>query len=189
MEEDMRVISTLEELKVFNDPYRMQIIRTFQQSKDPLTVKGCADIMNEVPAKVHYHVQKLLKINILQLDHIEVINGINAKYYTMPKKSFTVSLKGDSSIDLYQNLAHVHNMVSRLMDEFKDAFMKSSSHAVENDLKQDKEVGLLTSNTIHLTEEEFEELSKFLTTSAEKYKENQENKREYTFFAGLAKKR
>ncbi len=188
MDDNLRVISTKEELKIFSDPYRMKIIRTFQKSSTPLTVKGCADLMGEVPANVHYHVKKLLKVNILELDHIEVINGINAKFYKLPKTSFTISLKEDDGIELYQRLTQVHNLVSRLMDDFKEDFMKSSSYAVEHKVKGESEIGMMSAKSVYLTEEEFNKISKMLSEIPDDYKEDGENKILYSFLGGLAKK-
>lgn len=185
MDNNMRVISTEEELKIFSDPYRMKIIKTFQKSEGPLTVKACADIMGEVPAKVHYHVKKLLKINILELDHVEVINGINAKYYRMPKQSFTISLK--DSEDQLRQMTQVHLLVSRIIEDFKDEFMKSSAYAVEHKIQEDSEVGMLASNEIHLTEEEFKELSKLLTELPQKYKKDGPNKKTYVYLGGVGR--
>ena len=76
-----RTVTTNEEFKILADPYRMSILNVFFQNKIPMTTKQVADELGEVPAKVHYHIQKLLKIELLVLDHIKVINGINAKYY------------------------------------------------------------------------------------------------------------
>lgn len=188
MDDNLRIISTKEELKIFSDPYRMKIIKTFQRSTTPLTVKGCADLMGEVPANVHYHVKKLLKINILELDHIEVINGINAKYYKLPKSSFTISLKEEDDIELYQRLTQVHNLVSQIMDDFKEDFMKSSSYAVEHKKKKDSEVGMMAANSIYLTEEQFDHLSNILSNIPEEYKKDGENKQLYSFLGGLARK-
>jgi hypothetical protein len=188
MDDNLRIIQTEEELKIFSDPYRMKIIKTFQKSPTPLTVKGCADLMGEVAANVHYHVKKLLKIDILELDHIEVINGINAKYYKLPKSSFTVSLKGNDDIEIYQRLTQVHNLITRLMDDFKEEFMKSSGYAVEHNIESDNEVGVVASNLIYLTEEEFASVSKLLSDIAKDYDEDGENKKLYSFLGGLAKK-
>lgn len=187
MTENIRVISTEEELKIFNDPYRMKIIRTFQKSKLPLTVKGVADLMEEVPAKVHYHVKKLLKIDILKLDHTEVINGITAKYYVMPFKSFTISVKS-SDDQKYQSLAQAHSILTRVIDDFKEEFMKSSSVAVEKNVTDDSEVGLLASNELYLSKEEFHEISTFFTELSHKYQENSPEKNKYVFIGGLGKK-
>lgn len=188
MEKDIRVISSEEELKIFSDPYRMKIIRVFQRSKTPLTVKGVADIMGEVPAKVHYHVKKLLKINILELDHTEEINGIIAKYYTLQHKSFTISLKDTDDDQMYQQLTQVHALVSRLIDEFKEEFMKSSSHAVENKVEDESEVGMLASSELCLSEEEFKEVSKYFSELSNKYGCDEEGKKKYVFLAGLGRK-
>ncbi|MBU1019930.1 MAG: helix-turn-helix domain-containing protein [Firmicutes bacterium] len=188
MDDNLRIISTKEELKIFSDPYRMKIIRTFLKSEKPLTVKGCADLMGEVPANVHYHVKKLLKINILELDHIEVINGINAKYYKLPKSSFTISLTDTDDIDLYQRLTQVHNLVSRVIDDFKEDFMKSSAYEMEHKEKKNSEVGMIAANPIYLTEEEFNQISKMLSDIARNYKKDDEHKKYYSFIGGLARK-
>jgi uncharacterized membrane protein YcgQ (UPF0703/DUF1980 family) len=187
MGDKFRVIQTEKELKVFNDPYRMKIIRTFQQSEQPLTVKGCADIMGEVPAKIHYHVKKLLDIDILALDHVEVINGINAKYYKLPKKSFTISMKGTEGESALSHLSHVHTIISNIIEEFKDNFMKSTAKAAEKEIEDITETGFITSNQIELTEEEFKEVSEYLTKINKKYKNKKEGKKKYTFMGGLSK--
>lgn len=186
MEEKMRVISTPEEMKIFSDPYRLKIIRTFQKSKEPLTVKGCADLMGEVPAKVHYHVKKLLRIDILELDHIEVINGINAKYYKLPTKSFTISIREDDEDAMYKQLGQIHEMVKRIMDEFKEDFMKSNSKSIEKQTKKTSDAGFVTSNTIYLSEDDHKEITDYLTTLSKKYDEKAPGKKEYNYIGGLA---
>jgi predicted ArsR family transcriptional regulator len=188
--ENFRVIKTEEELKVFNDPYRMKIIKTFQKSEDPLTVKACADIMGEVPAKIHYHVKKLIDIEILELDHVEVINGINAKYYKLPKRSFTISLEDSEDDNSLSHLSHVHTIISNMIDEFKDSFMKSTAKAAEEKLKEAYDAGFIVSNSVELTKEEFKEVSEYITEIKEKYKHTKDDGTEkvtYTLFAGLSK--
>ncbi len=56
----VRKISSDEEIKIFSDPYRMKIINAYIKAGKALTVKGVADLMGEVPAKVHYHVKKII---------------------------------------------------------------------------------------------------------------------------------
>ncbi len=187
MGDNFRVIKTEKELKVFNDPYRMKIIRTFQQSDEPLTVKGCADIMGEVPAKIHYHVKKLLDIEILTLDHVEIINGINAKYYKLPKKSFTISLKGTEDESSMSHLTHVHTIISNVIEDFKDSFMKSSAKAAEKKCQDPSETGFIVSNQVELTKEEFEEVSEYLAKVHKKYKNKSADKKKYTFIGGLSR--
>lgn len=189
MSENMKLISTDEELKVFNDPYRMKIIKTFQQSKTPLTVKGCADIMGEVPANVYYHVQKLIKIGILALHHQEIINGITAKYYHLPFKNFLISIKENDETQKLKQLTQVHRIISRLIDDFKDNFMKASALANEKKLVDDSDIGLITSNEIYLTEEEFNQMRDYFATILKNQQmlEADPDKKKYLFLGGLAK--
>ncbi len=183
MDDNIKVITTEEELKVFNDPYRMKIIREFQRSETPLTVKGCADILGEVPAKVHYHVQKMLKVNFLELDHVEVVNGINAKYYKLPHKQFTISLKEDES-DILKRMPQIHSILHNMLEDFKESFMKSSALAVES---QKEDTSYIVANQLELTEEEFIEVREYITNLATKYNKKREDTFTYKFLVGLSK--
>lgn len=189
MTEDMRIISTEEELKIFSDPYRLKIINVFQESDEPLTVKGCADIMGEVPAKVYYHVQKLLKINILVLDHVEVINGINAKYYKLTNKRFRVTFENTNQQDMFSQLNHVHGFLGQLLDDFKSDLINSTREAVENDIRVDSEIGLMSGSYIYLTEEEYQEVQDFLMKIGDDYGREKRGKKKYTFIGGIARKK
>ena len=102
MNNKIRKITTLEELKIFSDPYRRDIISLYQSSSKPLTVKQIADIIGDNAGKVDYHIKKLLSIDILELDHIELINGIRAKYYKLIKSTFEVDLRDEKENDLEQ---------------------------------------------------------------------------------------
>jgi len=187
MDEKIRIISTDEELKIFNDPYRMKIINTYKRYGVPLTVKQCADYMGEVPSKVYYHVKKLLSIKILALDHIEVINGINAKYYYLPKKAFTIKLKDKETEKLYSQLNEVESLVANLIDNFKKDFFNSSNKAIESKAQHPSDFGFVSATEIYLSENEYDELSDFFEKLGDKYSSSDENKKRYSILAGLTK--
>ena len=65
--ETVKKLTTVERIRAFSDPYRLQIISTLRNFKRPATVKEISDEMGETPAKVHYHVKKLEKAGILVL--------------------------------------------------------------------------------------------------------------------------
>jgi DNA-binding transcriptional ArsR family regulator len=88
--EKVKSLNTLEEIKAFSDPYRIQILNSFYKFGEPVTVKQIADCMGEVPAKVHYHVKKMESAGILRLTHTREINGIIAKYYEPTAKQFII---------------------------------------------------------------------------------------------------
>lgn len=189
MNDDIRIISSEEELKVFSDPYRLKIINVFQANKEPLTVKGCADIMGEVPAKVYYHVKKLIKIDILVLDHIEVINGINAKYYRLVKDRFSVKLENSDQQNMYRQLNHVQRIIVQFLDEFKEDIIQATQYSVDNKVDKDSEVGLLSSTNVYLTEEEYKRVQELLIEIGETHQDDGEGKEQYNFVGGLARKR
>jgi len=190
MDDKMRIISTEAELKIFSDPYRMKIIKTYQTFGKPLTVKQCADYMGEVPAKVHYHVMKLIGIDVLALDHVEVINGINAKYYYLPKTSFTIKLSDSESNDvLYNSLNQVEQMVVSVVDDFKKDFIQASNDAVDNKIEDPTEVGMLTSRDVYLSEEQYDELSEIITKITDNFGKHDESKKRYSFLAGFSRKK
>lgn len=188
MEDQFKVIKTEEELKIFSDPYRMKIINVFNSSSEPLTVKGVADILGEVPAKVHYHVKKLISINILELDHVEIINGINAKYYRMPIKRFRVDLMTDeeNAEDRIKHVDHVTRFMIQMIDSFKEDVVKRSENLKEKQLDKER-VGLITKKDIYLTEEEYKEAVEFIIDLTSKIERSPE-KTKFSFLGGITKK-
>lgn len=187
MDDSIRIISTEEELKIFSDPYRLKIISTFQSSDKPLTVKGCADIMKEVPAKVYYHVKKLIKIEILELDHVQVINGINAKYYKLTKQKFSVKLENSDQQNIYRQLNHVQNLLVQVLDDFKQDMIQSTQTAVDEKLDKDSDVGMLSGTYIYLTEEEYREVYDKIVAIIDTYNTKGENKNKYSYIGGLSR--
>ena len=191
MEEKLRVIKTDEELKIFTDPYRMKIIETFRENEEPMTVKQVADSLGEVPAKVHYHVKKLLKIELIELDHIEIINGINAKYYKMPYSEFRVELpSGTQTGSKRRQLNYISKMISEILEEFKDDVYARQDHLIKNETNAEDE-GTVHQNSLFLNEEELRQFTEDYTQLVEKYKENRSKKdgrNQYNTIMGIIKK-
>jgi hypothetical protein len=185
MDEKVRIIDTIEDLKVFNDPYRMKIINMYKKHDVPLTVKQCADYMNEVPANIHYHVKKLLSIGILELDHIEVINGINAKYYYLPKKAFTIQLKDKETKDIYAQEKEGNSLNSNLLSEFLEQYSTSAHNMKESNTKDPFDIGYVSLTNVYLSKEEFEALNDFFGQIGEKYSTVDKNKKEYSILIGF----
>lgn len=188
MDQDLRIISTTEELKIVSDPYRLQIIGVYRDYGKPLTVKGCADLLGEVPAKVHYHVKKLLSIDVLVLDHIEVINGINAKFYKLQKRGLKFQLEDTGDHPLEDDFKHIANLVISQLENFKIDFLNSSHKAMERKEKNPYEVGWLANYSLYLSEEEFDEIQTWIFKKIANYDKKGENKRKYLFISGLSPK-
>jgi DNA-binding MarR family transcriptional regulator len=171
--EEQKILSTLEEIRAFSDPYRLQILSHFENISRPATVKQIADLMKEIPSKVHYHVKKMEKYGLLHIVHTEEINGIVAKYYEPTAEEFIIKHKkhGDS-IDKVA-LSEAERTISILYDESKNMVIKQLGRMAELDKEKDTKKDLYTggfmSDEIYLTHEEAQEVSELLKTVNKKY--------------------
>jgi len=188
MKKDVRIIQNDDELKIFADPYRMKIIDTFLETDKPLTVKMVADIMGEVPANVHYHVQKLLSINIVKLDHIEIINGINAKYYHLVNRIFQVEFsKSQPKKKLQTQIDKVTDYINNVLDTFKDD-VEARSEFMKRDPNEKYYEGAIAQKAVYLSKNEYTELHEELQEVLDKYTKNEPGKQRYSSLAALIRK-
>lgn len=74
-------LKTDEDIKMMMDPYRQKILKAYDKSDVSMTAKQVADHIGEPPAKVNYHIKKLVDYGALKLEKTENINGILAKFY------------------------------------------------------------------------------------------------------------
>lgn len=188
-ENNTRIITTGEELKIISDPYRMEIINTYRSKDIALTATECANLMGEIPSKVHYHVKKLLKINILALDHIKVINGINAKYYKLPKPTIMIRLKDEEQQKMYSGLNKAESVVANMIDTFKSNFIKTAQKAIDDNVTDEAEVGKVGTTRLYLSEDDYKKLMVDIEELLEKYTwDDDGSKKKYDFLAGISRK-
>lgn len=72
------------------DPRRMQILRLAQDK--PITVKQMAEIMDEKPSRLYYHVKKLEEVQLLELVETKQQGNLIEKYYraNQEQRSYTL---------------------------------------------------------------------------------------------------
>ena len=189
MKEKVRIIRTDEEFKILADPYRMSILNVFLDSDESMTVKQVSDVMGEVPAKVHYHVKKLLSINILELDYIKVINGINAKYYRTTTETLQFSVREDlkgaaKSLQVDQ----LTKVLLFTIDEFKNEIIKGTERVKKVENRKSDEDGYLTQMNVYLTEKEYDDFKKYVEKFKQDHKEEKESTTKYSSLIGLISK-
>ncbi|MGQ8874391.1 ArsR/SmtB family transcription factor [Paenibacillus sp. TSA_86.1] len=149
-----KVLSTIEEIKIYSDPYRIQIMNMFNRQGRPSTVKEIADLMGEVPAKVHYHVKKLEKIGLLSMVSTREINGIIAKYYE--PFSGEIHLRHKDEEDENSPLKQVFRsetlkLLNEMFEQSRQRFMNHAEHD-----KQEKR--FISDMTLYATADEVEKL-------------------------------
>lgn len=178
--ESKKTLTTLEEIKIFSDPYRLRIMKTFVDFGRPATVKEVADRMGEVPAKVYYHVKKLESIGLVSIDHTEVINGIVAKYYLYHAGEIEIQ-----SAEIEPEMrgvywSNVSRMLAQQFDQVKEKFLRRAGGS-------SVDTGRFTQNVLYMTREEAEEVSRKIEELLEPYKhrESEENRLSYDIFIAM----
>lgn len=186
--EEVKYLSTLDEIKAFSDPYRLQILTTYRKFDRPATVKEIADKLQETPAKVHYHVKKLEKVGILKLVDTKEINGIIAKYYLPTAERFVIKHK-DHDKELHKViLSEAQRVISNLYDNSKKMVLEEiirTDTEQEDNMKKDM-TEFITSSNLYLTKEDAKELAKHISKLSKKRKKNtEEETSKYHMFAVL----
>lgn len=164
--EKIKVLKTLEEIKAFSDPYRLQILFTLKKLEKPSTVKQIADKMGETPAKVHYHVKKLEKFDILKLSHTEEINGIIAKYYDFTSESITIDSKQSDPAITKLVINETQKAIASIYDESKKVVLKELQNIEDN---ANGNVNFFRSSNVLLSQERAKELNNYINEFFDKY--------------------
>jgi DNA-binding MarR family transcriptional regulator len=182
--EELKVLNTIEDIRAFSDPYRMQILNLFNRFDQPATVKQIADELGEVPANVHYHVKKLEKSGILHLVYTKEINGILAKYYEPTAKRFYIERQDiDPSISTAV-LNETQKLITNAYSSSQKVFLENMD---ENDAKIFR--GNMSMENLYLTEEETKEFEAYIEDFCSKHstKSGRSNSRQYHYFSVLIK--
>lgn len=85
---DIFFLSDLAAVKAIADPQRLRILEIFIRQK--ATVQQVATMLEETPAKIHYHVRELLKHGMIELVETVEKKGILEKYYRAVARNFYI---------------------------------------------------------------------------------------------------
>ena len=83
--EDRKVIKVLEK------PFTRKILNIFD--KNPLTASEIAEAISFPKDKIHYHIKKLLSLELLYITDAEIIKGIEQKKFLPTAKQFIIKEK------------------------------------------------------------------------------------------------
>ncbi|WP_234122210.1 helix-turn-helix domain-containing protein [Clostridium hydrogenum] len=178
--EKEKELSTVEEVRAYTDPYRIEILFNFKRLGRPATCKEIADVMGEVPAKVYYHIKKMEKVGILKLAHTKNINGIIAKYYELTAESFIVKNKYDanepiSSVKVNESI----RVLSDIFDKAKNDFIEG----IQPDTKKGHNRNcVIEYSEIYMTDDEAKEFHEYVDDFIKK-REHTQNGDHRVFFA------
>ncbi|GGH29475.1 ArsR/SmtB family transcription factor [Paenibacillus segetis] len=177
---EQMILTSLEDIRVYSDPYRLQIMNTFINMDRPATVKEIADELGEVPAKVHYHVKKLEKVGLLKLVSTKNIKGIIAKYY-LPFDGEIQIKHADAELPVKKMIiSESQNLINNIFEQKKAKFLEFVGTS-------EKPFGQLADLTLYMTMEESEGLLKKIREMCAPFEEKRDDLAKYDFFVSLAK--
>jgi len=182
--EDHQVLSTLEEIKAFSDPYRLQILSTYKELNRPATVKEIADKLKQTPAKVHYHVKKLEKVKILKLVETKEINGIIAKYYLPTADRFIIKSTSQNEELSKVILNETQRVIDNIYENSKKVIINEIAYAKfskDDDHFEDDHDESIHSATIYLTKEDCYELNEFINKLTNRKVKNEKTRKYHLF--------
>lgn len=190
--QEIKSLTNAEQIKAYSDPYRIKILKEFYKLKRPATVKEIADIMEEVPAKVYYHVKKLEKSEILVLNHTKEINGIVAKFYEPTAKAYNIA---DEELANSTNMVmrnETEKLIHNLYKYSEKTFLESLRKLYKNDMQYEvkSEGRCIVQDEIYLTEKEIEKFEKLILKFIEEHGKSKQgiDSKKYHFFTAFIKK-
>lgn len=186
-----RILKTPEEIKIMSDPLRLTIYKTFHKMGRPATAKEVADDLGLAPAKVHYHVQKMLSIEILELDHTKEINGIIAKFFKVTADSFVIDYSNISDKVKNSVYSKSENLYLSIFNDFRDKFLTSLRSKVKNNSSSSEDrSGFIMHDKMYIKQGDYEAFYGELVNLIEKYgnqEEAEDNVTTYNFLISMIK--
>ncbi|WP_026690484.1 ArsR/SmtB family transcription factor [Alteribacter aurantiacus] len=111
--------------KVLSNPLRSRIVALlFEESMTP---KQVADLVGKNPGTVYYHVQQLLKHDILEVERVNTEKGIVEKYYRAKATIFKNPEKESPPGHVDGKTANVYlskKLADQLSEEIEELFFK-----------------------------------------------------------------
>lgn len=186
MERKLLVLKTDEDVKMVFDPFRKKIVTTYLEKREPLTSKQIATIIDEAPAKVNYHIKKLVGYGTLVLDHTENINGILAKFYKCPYDNI-VFRGADLSNKVYlSQTGMIEDAFGKLSQKFRDDLHQHLELVAKSKENAQRHLKAMIVH-MYMTKEEQEEFLNEFEKLTEKYLEKDDSKEVYSMLHTMAR--
>ena len=158
-----------QKLRIYSLPLRQRILREMEKAGRPITAKAIADRLGITPSAAQHHIKKLESIGLVEQDHIESINGIQARLLRV----------ADATVSIGQQLA---DETSPARDAFVEGqvtqacrdYQRIVDYARKNNLPQADTGNDLCTDIVHLTDAEAVELRAMLLEYARQHKQARE---------------
>lgn len=143
-------ITTRKQLDIYMNPQRQRLLHEMQLMVHPATCKELAGVMGISASSVTHHMKKLEELGLVELDHTEIVRGINARYWrAVPAQ---VNLRMADGDDLREEKELVVDYLNQRVFEGLRAYVSSGAAARDEELGRAR--GELRAGVIYLTEDD-----------------------------------
>ena len=149
---DSITLQTKQELDIYVNPQRQNILRRMRIAGEPVTPKQLADQIGISPSSIQHHIKKLLSIGLVELDHTELIHGIVARYYRLSPKPISIGLALEDNLQ-EQRMAVLQNAMTELFSGFVN-YCENDHQAI----RPGEPFGDMSYGIVHLEPEKAKEL-------------------------------
>lgn len=138
-------------LRIFMFPLRQQIMKEMSFIGKPLTPKQLSDHLNIAPSSAKHHLEKLKSLGIVEIDHSELIHGINATFYKLTNVTISIGLdksdnfSGEREAFILKELSEASYNYQNIIRNFKLS-------------NENEPVADLISGIVHLNKSQIDEL-------------------------------
>ncbi len=160
-------LSSEKDLKIYMNPQRQKLMRIMEVKGEAMTPKQLSLELKISPSAVTSHIKKLEELGLVELDHTEKINGIQAKYYQLTNAE--ISLRANENKELYSDQEVLLNY---LMNENWSHYLEYMKGLPEN--PETKALGDFVNGVAFLKEEDVMELKTYISTFLRTHKTKEE---------------
>ena len=162
------VLATKNELGIYMNPVRQELLHILNISKTTMTPKMLADRLHISASGVQHHINKLLSLGLVELDHTEVINGITAKFYKASLVTVQIGLQYEDEL-ASQRQVLAQESIARIYDRFRSRMEGMRKRIGATDAASAAQWGDVLTGVMHLGKEESSELMKIINDYIEKH--------------------
>ncbi len=111
------VIASKKDLLTYMNPVRQELLRFLMVSREPMTSKMLADRLQISASGVQHHLEKLKALELVELDHTEMIHGITARFYKATSATVQIGLGRDKTLTSQKQVL-LQQAIARTYDRF-----------------------------------------------------------------------
>lgn len=161
-------LTTKEELNIYMSPIRQKLLRQLSIANAPMTPKMLADKLEISASSVQHHIKKLMLLDLIELDHTEMINGITASFYKPAQVTVQIGLSQSDDLSEQREVL-MQDSIARIYDGFRRQMTKRISEQGDEEPARLQKWGDIMSGIIHLNRQQSDRLMKLIAEFIEQH--------------------